>query len=143
MLTDLSVLFLVGLQYRQEGLLRYFDVTYHLHPLLTFLLLLKQLSLPGDIASVTLRRYILSVSGNRLTGNNVSSDGTLNGDLELLTGNLILESLTHLTSAGLVIVLEDQLGKGINGFPVDQDVESHEIGLLVSDYLVVEGGISP
>ena len=50
----------VGLQHLDESFLRNIDLADCFHPLFSFLLLLQQLSLSSDVATVAFRGHILS-----------------------------------------------------------------------------------
>ena len=65
---------LVQLQDSHEGALRNFYRSDLTHPLLSLFLLLEQLSLTGNISTVTLSGHILTDSLNRLSGNDLGTD---------------------------------------------------------------------
>src|ERR1700754_2110299 len=75
---------LIQLQYRKESLLRNLYRAYLSHALLTFLLLLQQLSLPRYISSVAFCSYIFSQCLDGFTGNDLSTDRCLDGYFKLL-----------------------------------------------------------
>src|SRR6185437_5632467 len=83
----------VHLQYGKERLLRNLDRAHLLHPPLALLLLLEELALPGDVAAVELRRYVLAQRLDSLPGDHVRSDRRLHGDVEELTGDRVLQAL--------------------------------------------------
>ena len=76
--------FLAHAQDRQEGLLRDLDGSDALHPLLSFLLLLEELALAGDVATVALREDVLAHRGDGLAGDDVAADRGLDRHLEHL-----------------------------------------------------------
>lgn len=81
------------LEHSQKGTLGNRDRADHLHPLLSSLLLLEELSLPGDIPSVTFRRHVLPVRLDGASGNDLSANGTLDRNLERLARNLLFQPL--------------------------------------------------
>ena len=89
---------LVHLEHRQEGRLRHLDVTNLAHTLLTLLLLLQELAFTRNITTVALRSHILTHSLHRLTGDDLRTDGCLDGNIELLARDEFLELLAHLTT---------------------------------------------
>jgi hypothetical protein len=81
---------LSNLQNRKKCLLRDIDPPDPLHPALAFLLLFKQLTFAGDVASVALGQDIFPDGRNGFAGNNLCSNGRLNGHLKHLAGNQLL-----------------------------------------------------
>ena len=84
------LLLLVQFQHSEESLLRHFHVTDLLHALLTALLLLQQLTLTRHITTIALRRHVLAHLLHRLTGDDLRTDGGLNGDIELLSAMAVM-----------------------------------------------------
>ena len=78
---------LVKFQYGEEGLLGHLHITDLLHALLASLLFLEQLTLTTDVAAIALGRDVLSHLFHGLTGYDFGSDGSLDGDVELLPGD--------------------------------------------------------
>src|SRR5436190_19752486 len=84
---------LVHPEHGEECLLRDLDRPDPLHPLLAFLLLLEQLPLPGDIATVAIGQDVLAHGPDRFPGNDVASDRRLDRDLEHLARDQLLQAL--------------------------------------------------
>lgn len=76
---------LIELQYGQEGFLWNLNRSDLFHTLLSFFLLLQQLTLTRNITTITLGRYILAYSLDGFTGYDLGSDSGLNGYFKLLT----------------------------------------------------------
>ena len=125
-----------------EGLLGHVHPPDRLHPLLALLLLLQKLALAGDVAAVALGQNVLSHRLDRLASDDPAADGGLDGDLELLAGNELLELLRHLQPVGVRLVFVNDRGEGVDDLVVEQQVDLDEVGLLVLGHVVVEGGVS-
>ena len=69
----------------QERRLRNLDVADLTHAFLTGFLFLQQLALTGDVAAVALRRHVLTHLTHRLTGDDLRTNGRLDGDVELVS----------------------------------------------------------
>ena len=61
-----------------------------------FFLLLQELSFPGDVAAVALGGHILAEGVDGGAGNDLAADGPLDGDLELVPGDFLLEAVADL-----------------------------------------------
>ena len=136
------VLFFLCFQYGKEGRLWQLHVSHHLHPLLSFLLLFQKLALAGDVAAVALGQHVLAQGVHRLTGDNLASDGTLDGNLELLAGNLLLQLGTDMAGTVIGVPLEGELGQCIHRLAIDEDVNLYQLRGLVADEVIVKGGIA-
>src|SRR3954453_22172321 len=84
---------LIDLEHGQERLLGHLDRSHLLHPLLALLLLLQQLALAGDVASVELRGHVLAQRLDRLARQHARSDRRLHRHVEELAGDRLLQSL--------------------------------------------------
>ena len=82
---------LIGFQNLDEGFLGNIHLPDRLHPLLTLFLLLEELALAGDVASVALGGHVLAHGTDTLPGHDLAANGGLDGDLIHLNGNDILE----------------------------------------------------
>ncbi|VTR65980.1 hypothetical protein DESC_40011 [Desulfosarcina cetonica] len=131
----------VGLQHGEKGGLGQHHLADHLHSLFPFFLFLQQLAFTADVPAVTLGRYILSKCRYGRTGDDLAADGALNGDLEHLAGNLLLELVTGNAGPVYRIVPVGQHGKGIHPFAVDQKIQLYQVGLAVIDQFVIEGTV--
>lgn len=80
----------VGLEDSKEGRLGKLDVADHLHALFAFLLFFKQFSFSGNVAAVAFGKNVLSDRVYRFARDDLASDRALNGNLELLAGDLAL-----------------------------------------------------
>ena len=72
---------LLHLEDRQEGLLGDLHRPDLLHALLALLLLLEELALAGDVATVALGEDVLAEGLDRLAGDDLGADGRLDGHL--------------------------------------------------------------
>ena len=102
------------------------------------LLLLKKLSLSGDIAAVTLRKNVFAERLYCAPGDHPAPNRSLNWDFELMP----IDKLFHLLHDSLPVV-EGELSvdnhtQSINRLLVDLDVELDEVALLIAVELVVE-----
>ena len=61
----------------QEGFLRHFHKTNHLHLLLAFFLFFQEFPLAGDVAAIAFGHHVLSHGENIRTGDNLGADGCL------------------------------------------------------------------
>src|SRR5262249_25320444 len=97
------------LQHGQEGLLRDLHRAHLLHPLLALLLLLEELALPADVATVALGEHVLAHRGDGLTGDDPAADGRLDRHLVHLLGNDLFQARTHVPAAlvGAIPVHDD------------------------------------
>src|SRR4051794_34780109 len=75
---------LAGGERSDEGFLRHFDPTDHLHALLALLLLLQQLALGGDVTAVALGEHVLADRPDVLASDDAGADRGLDGHLEVL-----------------------------------------------------------
>src|SRR5688572_7555523 len=132
----------VDLQDGQEGLLRNLHRTDLLHPLLSFLLLLEELSLAADVAAIALREHILPQGLDRRSRDHLLPDRRLNDDLEELARNQLLQLVGDLPPPVVRLVLVDDDGEGIDRVAVDQHVEPDEVARAIFEHLVVEAGVA-
>ena len=77
----------VQFQYSEKSLLRYFDITDLSHAFFPSLLFFEQFTLSCDIAAITFCSQIFSERFDRLSGDDFRTDGSLDGDFKLLSGN--------------------------------------------------------
>src|SRR5450759_835840 len=82
---------LVRAEHRQEGFLGYFDGADPLHASLALFLLLEQLPLAGDVATVALGKDVLAQGADRLARDHVRADGRLDRHLEHLSRDQLLQ----------------------------------------------------
>src|SRR5262245_43751386 len=120
---------LLDLQERQEGLLRDVDRADALHPLLAFLLLLEQLPLARDVATVALREHVLAQRLHVRARDDLRADCRLDRDLELLARDKLLHLARELLAARERLLAMDDERERVHRVPVDEDVQFDEVPL--------------
>jgi hypothetical protein len=107
-----------------------------------FFLLVQQLALARDIAAIAFGGHVLAQRADRFARDDASADGRLDGDLEHLPRNQILQALAQHTPAiiGLGAMHDD--GQRVHRFGIDQDGEFHQLALGVAVDMVVEARIA-
>ena len=82
------------------------------------LLLLEQLALAADVAAVTLRKHVLALGLHRLAREHAPADGGLDGNLEHLARDDLLELFGEHAAAivGLVAMYDERLSASM-GLP--------------------------
>src|SRR4051812_29281142 len=120
-----------------EGLLRDVHAADALHALLAFLLFLQQLAFAGDVAAVALGGDVLADGLDGLAGDDLAADGGLEGDLEEVLVDLLLEADEELSAAGLGLGLVDDDAEGIDAVAVDEDVHLDQLAGAEADQVVV------
>src|SRR5450759_567993 len=131
---------LAGLAHAQdgeEGLLRDLHRSDALHALLAFLLLLQQLPLPRDVATVALGEDVLAHRADGLPRHHGGPDRGLHRHLEHLARDELLQLLGELPAGGLGLVPVHDQGQGVHRLAVHQDVELDEARRAVAQLLVV------
>src|SRR4029077_20876131 len=123
---------LVHAEHRQEGFLRDLDRPDPLHPLLSLFLLLEQLPLPGDIATVTFGKDVLAHRSDGFAGDDVTADRRLDRDLEHLAWNQLLEPLGQVAPDGLGLVAMDDHRQRVDRLAVHEDVDLGEVRRAVA-----------
>src|SRR5438067_1023875 len=98
---EMPSLFLPHPQRRNESLLRDGHAPILAHPLLPLLLLVQQLPLPRNIPAIAFRRDVLAQRRDRLPRDDLAADRGLDGDLEEVAGDEVLQSLAHVAAARL------------------------------------------
>src|SRR3546814_18333043 len=71
------------------------------------------LPLAGDIAAVALRRHVLAQGGDGLARDHLAADGSLDGDLEELARDEILEAFAEHAAARLGLAAVDDDGQRV------------------------------
>ena len=89
----------------KECLGRYLNGSELAHFLFAFLLLFKQLFLSCDISAVALCKDILAHGLDGFARDDLAADGSLNGNLEKLTGDIVLELFAQLPRSGICLIL--------------------------------------
>src|SRR5262249_42239922 len=113
-----------------------------LHPLLARLLLLEQLALAGDVTPVALREHVLALRLHRLARNDARADRRLDGDVEELAWDLLLQPLDKRLGARVSALAREDERQRIDRFAPDQDVDADERALLVAREVVVEARVA-
>ena len=113
-----------------------------LHALLTLLLLLEELALAGDVATVALGRYVLAQRLDRLARHDSPTDGGLDRDVEHVTRDLLPEGLTEVAAADFGHAPVADRRERVDGGPVDEDVEADQVGREVAQDVVAEGRVA-
>src|SRR5690606_10334029 len=133
---------LLRAEHRQERLLRHFDSAQLLHARLALLLLLQQLLLPRDVATVALGKDVLAEGFHCRSRQDLAPDGRLHRDSEHLPGDdgghAVDDSPTDVVS--LVAVGDGR--QRVDLLVVDEDVDLHNVTVAVLDELVVHRGVA-
>src|SRR5947209_1510549 len=129
---------LVNLEDREEGFLRNLHRPHLLHAPLSFLLLLEQFALPGDVAAVALGGDVLAQRANRFARDHLGTDRGLDYDLEQLARDQLLELLGDLPPPFVRLVAVNDDGKRVHRLAVQEHVQLHEVGRPVFEELVIE-----
>src|SRR3546814_10799140 len=114
-------IFLIQFQHRHEGRLRDFHVADLAHALLPFLLFLQQLTFTGDIATIPLRRYVLAQGTDVLAGDDLRTDGGLDGYFKLLPRQQLFELLAYFLAEVVRIAPVDERRQRIDRLTVQAD----------------------
>src|SRR5699024_2936234 len=112
------------------------------HPLLSFLLFFQQLSLTGNITAVTLGKYIFPQRLYCLSGNDLASDCRLNRNLKKLSWDFFFQLFAHLSASVIGRTGEHNKGQCVYFFFIHQNVQLHQVALLISKHLIVKGRIA-
>src|SRR4029077_2746222 len=91
----------MSFQPRHERLLRDLPRADALHPPLAFLLLFQQFAFPGHVAAVALGEDVLAHRGDRLAGDDLATNRSLDGDFVQLARDYRLELLDELAALDL------------------------------------------
>ena len=111
------------LQHRHEGALGDLDRAHHLHALLAGPLFFQEFAFPGDVAAVALGGDVFAKGRDGGAGDDLAAHGPLDGDLELLFGDFILEAVADPDAPLPDPVLVDDHAQGVQFLAVHQDVE--------------------
>ena len=99
------------------------DGAHHLHALFAGLLFFQEFAFPGDVAAVALGGDVLAKGADGGAGDDLAAHGPLDGDLELLFGDFILEAVADPDAPLPDPVLVDDHGEGVQLLAVHQDVQ--------------------
>jgi len=136
--TSSMALLIIELEDREEGLLRHLDRTDGLHALLALLLLLEELALARDVTAVAFCEHILAVRLHGRATDDLVADGSLYGNLELLARDDVPELVAEPTREVVGLVLVHDEGERVNLLASEENVELHEVGLVIYVKLVIE-----
>ena len=94
----------VKFKHCEERLLRNLHITYLLHALLTLLLLLKKFALTRNVTAIALRGNILTNLLDGLARYDFCTNGSLQGNIELLSRYEVTQFLAHLAAKAVGII---------------------------------------
>lgn len=112
------------------------------HPLLSLLLFLQQLHASRWITTIQLRGNILSQRLDGFSRHNLSPHRRLDDDFEQLAVEKLLEAADPVLAEGAGLRAVDDLGDGVDGDVVDEELELDNVGFVVAGFFVVEGGVA-
>ncbi len=130
------------IQHRHKRLLRDRHRPDVLHALLALLLLFEEFAFAAHVAAVALCQDVLAEGFDGFSRDDLAADRGLDGDFELVAGDLFAEFGAEGAAAvfGFVSVHDD--GECFDGFAVDEDVHLDEVVVAVGDDLVVHGAVA-
>src|SRR5690606_38217946 len=135
-------LFIFNLQDSKKCFLRYLDVANLLHTFLPSLLLFKQFLLSADVATVAFCQHILAQGLHVLSGDDLGTDGRLDGNIEHLPGNQATHARNHFPAPVACIRSVNNHGKCVHTIAVDQQVDLDYVRVTELQELVIHGGIA-
>ena len=118
--------------------MRLLVITYLTHTLLSLLLFLQKLSLSSHVTAVALGSHILTHLADSFPGNDFRSDRSLDGDIELLTRDQVLELQAYLSAEIIGTVLMDKRGQRICRITIEQNIELDQLGRTINLYMIVK-----
>src|SRR5260221_2879505 len=130
------------LEPRKEAGLRYLDLAELAHAFAPFLLLLEQFALSRDVAAIAFGKDVLAEGLDRLARDDAAADRRLNGDLEELPRDEVLQALAQCSPAFLSGAAVDDEGERVDRLAIDENVEQDDVALLVAIDLVVKAGVA-
>ena len=105
-------------------------------------MLFEELLLAGNVAAVALGENVLAHRLHGLAGNDAGTDGCLNGDLEELTGNVLLQFFGDLAGAGVCLVLVNDERESVHLIAVQEKIELDKFARNIAFEFVVERRIT-
>ena len=129
---------LVQLQHCKKSLLWNLNITNLAHAFLSFFLLFKQLTLSGNITTITLGSHVFTYCFYRFSGNYFGSNSRLNCYLELLSLNELFQLKANLFTQCKGIILMYQSRQGIHRISVKHNIQFYQIRLLVICRMIIE-----
>ena len=124
----------------EKGFLGQGDPAHHFHSFFAFFLFFEQFSVAGHVAAMKFGLDVFAVGLDVLAGDDFATDGDLNGDLKLLTGNGFLEAFGQSQGAGASLTTQTNSGQGRGFFVVQENRQFDQIGFLPANRLVVNRG---
>ncbi len=118
------------------------DLSDHLHPFFTFFLLFQQFSFARHVSAVALGGNIFSKGRYGFAGDNITADGTLDGNFKHLSGDFIAQSFAGQARSCHGIFPVYQLRQGIHPFSIDQNIHFNKVGLPEIDDIVIKRAVS-
>src|SRR5260370_119349 len=113
-----------------------------LHRAFPFLGHLQQLGCAGEVPAVALGQHVLAHRADVLAGDHPRPDGGLDRHLELLPRDQLLQPGGHGQPVLPRPVGVHDLAERVHGLALQQDVDLHQVGLLLTGGLVVQRGIT-
>src|SRR5260221_14468414 len=115
------------LEPRKEAGLRYLDLAELAHAFAPFLLLLEQFALSRDVAAIAFGKDVLAERLDRLARDDAAADRRLDGDLEELPRDEVLQALAQRPSAFLGRAAVGDEGERVDQLAIDEDVEQDDV----------------
>src|SRR5690606_21165859 len=110
--------------------------------LLALFLLLEQLLLTADVTAIALGQYVLAQCFYCAAGNDLSTDGSLNGHIIELARNQFLHFLGEHASFRLRLIAMHDECESVDRITVDEDVETYQLRAFKTYELIVERGVT-
>src|SRR5207237_9036021 len=116
-----------------ESLLRDAHIAIFAHPRLALLLLLQELAFAGGVAAVAFGGDVLAHRADRLAGDDLAADRRLDGDLEQVARDRLLQALAHAAAARLRRAAVGDHAQGVDRLFIDEDAHLDEVALAVAE----------
>ena len=101
-------------------------------------MLFEEFLLASDVAAVALGKNVFAHRLHGFAGDDARADGCLNGDLEELTGNVLLQFFGDLAGAGVCLVLVNDEGESVHLIAVQEKIELDEFARNIAFEFVVQ-----
>ena len=99
----------------------------------------QQFAFAGHVAAVAFRQHVFAQRFHGRAGNNLVTDGRLDGDFKHLPGDEVAHAFHQFAATHLCVFAVDNDGEGIDFVAVNQHVEADEVGRLEAAEFVVKG----
>src|SRR5262249_7531715 len=133
---------LPNLEQSKKRFLRDFHPSHLLHPLLAFLLLLEELALARDVATVAFRGDVLAQRLDAFARDDLRSDTGLNRNLKHLAGNKLAHLFTQRAASFVGLVTMHDYRKSVDHLTVNPDVQFNQRPRAEVQKLIVEGRVA-